>query len=374
MRRKLGDIAYGRERQIQRRALLVAAQAVAEQHQDKDFTAAVVTGVLTTEAVAYRKREAAGQALRKVADEVLALSERLSQKISRTLGAYHGFMLCVQAHPYATAPDVFLALEQHGTVTPVCAYPVKCETDIGVFASADSQIRGIAESIGRLDAELERMDQEEMQITAALELPWEQAARYAQLQTELEALNTELAKTDQPEPATTPECEANQQITPAIGSKLEIVAVSDADVLEQTAGQPVAPTLRLPPVALPKPSDLAAMDAAVACLATLDAVVVENEIEAEIEAETSATEAEVLELPITISTPQPMQLDVALRHQDVIRQPRASRSALVFGSCEHIKQVRGKKTAKTAKPAPGAATTDLFAAETTPQQLALTLF
>ncbi len=186
MRRKLGDIAYSRERMRERRTLLIAAQALAEQHQQSDFKAAVLTGALTTEAIAYSKREAAGQALRKVAAELFAQAEATSQKIARTIGGYHGFMLCVQAHPRAAAPDVFLALEQDGALVPAFATPIKTETDLGVWSSADSQIRSIPEALQRIDAELARIDQEEIHITSALDLPWEQAERYARMQAELE--------------------------------------------------------------------------------------------------------------------------------------------------------------------------------------------
>jgi hypothetical protein len=64
---------------------------------------------------------------------------------------------------------------------------------------------------------------------------------------------------------------------------------------------------------------------------------------------------------------------VALRQEDVIQPPRASRSTLVFGSTEHIRRAKGKKSAK-AIIAP-VATADMFATEpAAPQQLALSLF
>jgi hypothetical protein len=369
MRRKLGDIAYGRERMRERRAMLIAAQAVAEKHQDKDFKAAVVKGALTNEAVAYTKREAAGQALRQVAAELLAQAELSNQKVARTIGAYHGFMVCVQAHPHAAAPDVFLALEQDGTVTPIFAYPIKCETDIGVFASADSQIRGIPESIQRLDAELTRMDQEEAQITAAFDLPWDQAERYAQLSAELEALNAELNRKDDSAAATESAAETASGgivTTPAASRELHIVEVSDADVLERTVAQPVAPTLLMPPVALPEPSDWAVMEAAMAQLATMGAVVEveEDEVEAVVEIETAAEATDVLDLPpVALGVSQPTAVELAIGREDVILPKRTSRSTLVFGNTEHIKRTKQKQQTRQAKHISAAKTADMFAAE-----------
>jgi hypothetical protein len=245
MRRKLQDIAWGRERVAARHALLVAAQAPVAQHAEKEFTAAIVKGAMTTEAVAYTKREAAGKALRSIAAEVMTQAELSGQKLTRTIGAYSGLLLCAQAHPRSAFPEVFLALEQGDTVEPIYGNPIKIETDIGVFASVDSQIRGIPEAIGRIDADSAAKDQEEAQIHAALAQPWDQAERYAALEAELHALNTELSKTtDSPAQAT----EGTTQERPAElgrGGGLEIVAVSDADAgeLEMDVGR----RMRCPP-------------------------------------------------------------------------------------------------------------------------------
>jgi hypothetical protein len=72
-----------------------------------------------------------------------------------------------------------------------------------VFASTDAQLRGIAESLVRIDSELAALDQEEAQIHAALERPWEYAERYAQMQADLETLNAELSCNETAQPAAT---------------------------------------------------------------------------------------------------------------------------------------------------------------------------
>jgi hypothetical protein len=267
---------------------------------------------------------------------------------------------------------VFLGLEQDGKVAPAFAYPIKCETDLGVWSSADSQIRSIPETIQRIDADLARMDQDEAQINAALDRPWEQAERYAWMQAELEALNAELAQVQENDAATT-ESATDMTHVPLVDNAgtLEVVAVSDAERLEDDGAMPVMLALLLPPVALPAPSDPAAMQAAMARLATLDAVVVEEEpIEAEIELAVGQAVEEIAQSEVV----EPMQpLAVTLYQEDVIQLPRASRSTLVFGSIEHIRRVKGKKPAKAATTP--MTTTDMFAAEpASPQQLALSLF
>src|SRR5262249_11565601 len=90
MRGKLDNMAWSRQRMADRRALLLAAQVVVRECAGKEFRAAIVKGILTHEAVAYTKREAAGKALRAVAGEALAAAESSNQKIVRTIGSHPG--------------------------------------------------------------------------------------------------------------------------------------------------------------------------------------------------------------------------------------------------------------------------------------------
>ena len=388
MRRKLQDIAYGRERMAERRALLVAAQAAVEGH-GPDFSAAIVKGAMTSDAVAYAKREAAGRALRSVVNEVYAQAQTARERIHRTIGAYSGLLLCAQAHPHAAFPDVFLALEQDGKLEPVSTTPIKLETDLGVFASVDAQIRGIPEAIRRLDDERAAKEQETTQILVALDQPWEQAERYAALQAELETLNAELAKADKA-PATTGTAPRDDEPTPASAGPITVVATSDADAdaLALEVGQPaptLAPWMLLPPVALPEPSNPAAMEAAAQSLATTRALTAAEE--AAIAAEIAAADAaaadadaatETLEIPPATLEVPPSAL--VLAQADIARPAaRTSRSALVFGNLDHITQAARRKGApKAARPQPAQAAMDLGApqdivapASVAPQQLAL---
>jgi hypothetical protein len=225
------------------------------------------------------------------------------------------------------------------------------------------------------------MDQEEAQITAALDLPWNQAERYAQLSAELEALNAELNRKDDSAAATESTAETASGgivTTPAASGELEIVEVSDADALERTVGQPVAPTLLLPPVALPEPSDWAVMEAAMAQLATMGAMVEVEAVEAEVEVEAmpeieaAAENADVLELPpATLEVSQSTGVELAIGQEDVILPKRTSRSALVFGNTEHIKRTKQKQQTRQAKYM-SATTADMFSTEpAAPLQMSL---
>jgi hypothetical protein len=264
---------------------------------------------------------------------------------------------------------------------------VKLGSDQGVFASIDWQIRDITEAIERIDAEGVAKDQEEAHINSALTLPWDQAERYVALQAELEALNAELSKANDNRAAQPTNRSA--QDTPTVAADadtgaLEVVETSDVDAtaLEVAAVWPL-----LPPAALPEPSDLAAMETAMAQLAAThdlteaEEVAIAAELVDTVDAEeqTGAATAEaamdVLEQPIALEI-QPRT--IVLAQADVVRVPRASRSTLVFGSHAHIGLVKGKRT-KTAKAtnapkAELATTIDVFAVADTPARLQLALF
>jgi hypothetical protein len=384
MRRKLQDIAWSRERMAERRALLVAAQAVVAPFADADFTAAIVKGAMTNEAVAYSKRDAAGKALNAIALEVAAQAQAANERITRTVGSYQGLLIRAQASPISAVAEVFLAIEQDGQVEAITGNPIKLGNDQGVFASIDWQIRDIPEWTQRIDQEGARYDQEEAQIKVALTLPWDQAERYTALENELAALNAELSKVnedsaDQATDSAAQDAKRVAQIADTI--TLEVVETSDVEAaaLEVAAALP-----QLPPAALPEPSDMAAMEAAMAQLAATQALT--DTEEAEIAAELADAEAaqaatidapaapEVLELPPLALEIQPLTL--SLTANDVVRVPHTSRSTLVFGSLEHIGQVKGKKAAKGTKRANTqvAATVEMFAVEGAPAQLQLALF
>src|SRR5262249_36577752 len=130
---------------------------------------------------------------------------------------------------------------------------------------------------------------------------------------------------------------------------LEVVEISDA---EATA-LGVAALSQLPPAALPQPSDVAAMELAMAQLATAHILTAAEEaaIAAELvdtvdaEEQTGAVAAEAAldgpEQPIVLEI-QPRA--ILLAHDDVVRAPRATRSTLVFGSQAHIGLAKSKRT------------------------------
>jgi len=238
-------------------------------------------------------------------------------------------------------------------------------------------------ALRRSDAVGLAKDQEEAQITVALTLPWDQAERYTALQEELAALNAELSKTNadqvtQPTASTVQAAEASAQLSDT--DALEIVETSDVEA----AALEVALLPQLPPAALPEPSDLAAMELAMAQLAATHSLTVAEEAEiaaqlveeAEADAQLAAIDApatpEVLDQPATLEI-QPVRM--VLTQADVVRVAHTSRSTLVFGSMEHIGQIKGKRAAKAAKRT-GAemATMDLFAIAAAPAQVQLTLF
>ncbi len=331
LRRKLHDDAYTRARMAERRSLLLAAQALVGAQSDQEFTAAVVKSALTHEALLYTKRELAGQALRAIAMQVYAQAQASNQPVRRTIGAYRGLVLLAQVHPRAGAPEVVLAIEHHERIEPVAAYPVKCETDQGVFASVDAQVRGIAEAIRAIEAEFRAKDGEEAQIQAALAQPWDQAALYAALQTELEALNTELSGAQQPAPATADDLQSCDD--------LELAIVAEHDLSELPCPAPVIEAWAvLPPVALPAPADPLAMEAALLALQQANprfAEPVAALAPASEEAPPEAVPAEVpSDLPATI---------LVLAPTDLLPPARSSRSTLVFGDTAAVRRPQTRR-------------------------------
>jgi hypothetical protein len=79
---------------------------------------------------------------------------------------------------------------------------------------------------------------------------------------------------------------------------------------------------------------------------------------------------EVLELPPVTLEIQPAT--VVLAEQDVVTQPRTSRSTLVFGNTAQIGRAKAKKQSRQPKGTAVGMTADLFASETAvSQQLSL---
>jgi hypothetical protein len=159
---------------------------------------------------------------------------------------------------------------------------------------------------------------------------------------------------------------------------LEVVEISD---VEATALE-VAALPQLPPAALPTPSDVAAMEAAMAQLAATHSLTTADE--AEIAAElASAAEAEeqagVIAADVAVDgleqsvIAQTGPARLVLHQEDVVRAPRASRSTLLFGSQAHIGLAKSKRT-RTAKATATPSSIDMFTVAEPSAQLQLSLF
>ena len=207
------------------------------------------------------------------------------------------------------------------------------------------------------------------------------------LQAELETLNAELAKAS--DNRTAQPTNRSAQDTPTVAADadtgaLEVVETSDVDAatLEVAVALPL-----LPPAALPEPSDLAAMEQAMARLAATHELTEAEEVaiaaelvdtvDTEEQTGAVATETAVGVLnPPSVLEIQPRTL--VLAQADVVRVPHASRSTLVFGSHTHIGLVKRKhtKTTKASKAlnAELATTIDVFAVADTSVPLQLALF
>ena len=286
MRQRLHMIEYHRQVAQKERARLVLAQELIHPYTGGEFRAVVTKGLLSNEALAYTKRDAAGQAVRNVAAQYAAYAMETRQHVARSIGTYHGLQLRVVARPYQEQADVYLAVAHDGDVHTLSSLPLVYETDRGVFASADKHIRDITTRIGAIDHSFTEWADEEANLGIALEQPWEYAARYNEVREELEQVNSALLRVDeQKDKMTTADTPASEPAPTATDlleiTTFEVVGVVDDDVemdatmRARSTDQPFS--LRealalLPPTIIPAAANPAAMDLAMAQLAGTDAL------------------------------------------------------------------------------------------------------
>jgi hypothetical protein len=149
MRRRLADIELERRQLQGRLPFLAAARAQAEAtHGEKEFKAAILQGMLGNDAIAYVKREAAGEAVLKVMAELDALALAQRERQTRTIGRYRGFLLRGNAYTMGAA-DLSVCFEHQEQIRAISATSTALKTPLGVFASIDRQLQGIGEEIAR---------------------------------------------------------------------------------------------------------------------------------------------------------------------------------------------------------------------------------
>jgi hypothetical protein len=270
MRKSLLGYRAERERIQQRIPFLSAAQEFAESHATKEFKAAIINGVFDTAATAYSKREAAGEAVLKVLRELDAYTANRGERQSMLIGQYQGFELRGNSY-MAGMPDLFVMFEYQGERRSLSATSISLKTALGVFQSIDHHIRDIAGEIGRAEARIAELEQDEAKINALLDIPWPKAEELSEKRVRLEQINNELMQDGKPHiqqgtpPAARTEATPPGERAELSVATLVIVAESAADhILEPIPSQPEA--IERPIIILPTASNQVAMDAAIHCL------------------------------------------------------------------------------------------------------------
>lgn len=341
LRSRIRDNQYERERLGKKlpEAETMAAQAQAT--ATDEFTAAIANGALSSEATAYTKRDAAGQAVIKVLGELLEVANQRRETQRRVIGLYRGF----EVHAFASAAaygggavEVTVRFTIDGESRTASKMPIALNTPRGVFQSVDSQLRDLNEEPDRIRQKLAELDADDTKLKALLAIPWERATELQELHARVEQLNILLSQSENKadaEAQAEDEDEDNAEDdadVPAMPTALRVTANSDdapldgatslSDIIaaqrarkqaEEAAALAAEDAAALamdhPLVLLPEPADPDAMERAIRLLAGAeDEAVVAEEIE-----EDAATDedADTLELPPTVLViPQPQAVPV----------------------------------------------------------------
>ena len=275
MRRKLQTLTGERAELTRRDTWLTEVQAFLETQPRGDdataFVASVVAGVLDTTPQRHTTRAAAGAAVIKVVNEHLATAKMGDPSYDATIGAYRGLLLRVHVSPALGAAGVSLVREHDGRLTPISDAGISCQTDLGVFQSADAQLNGITRRREAIPGRLAAIIVEEIAVQLDLDTPWPHSETLAAYQRELVAIETTL-RVDTPTDVAAPADAAPEAALVTRGRCPAPVFRADDDVLwAETAA------MRMPRVVLPEPANPAAMTEAARILASDSAPDLDND-------------------------------------------------------------------------------------------------
>ena len=222
----------------QRIAELEAVLPIYHTHVDADFHISLEQRVGDDHHVVYTKRADAGKALLHLLHQYTMAARFQRQTIIRTIGAYRGFTLRVHAPHYELASTKLIidATTDAGHIEVVERVFDREITDLGVIASIERGLRGIAEEIAQKQA---RNQNDDATIAAATDeltrtAVWEHQERHQRLCAELAEITTALAVVDTPAEEETPSSD-----TPA---PTEVPETTDTVSLEAIAAAEQAVT------------------------------------------------------------------------------------------------------------------------------------
>jgi len=346
MRRTIANNELERQRIQGRIPFLAAAKAQADATAEDEFKAAILDGAMVSDATAYTKRDAAGEALIKVIRELDALTQSTREHQERTVGRYRGFELKVSTSTYGEPALTIMYTYENYALLVGQASP---KSFTGVFQSIAYVINHIGDEIDRVDARLIELNESDVSCDKLLDEPWPQEAHLTELRERRDRINAELsaagdtAKKQQPAAPTDDTTSATAETPPADG--FVVMAESDADHIDTA---PIAPTptwtpweIERPAVMIPTPEDREAMVAAIRVLRGVEAA--PAPIEERVE-EPSAEPIEVATVEVVAPTPAEV-LDMPPATLEIPARP-AKVPALVFGARVPT------PTTKKAKPAP----------------------
>jgi len=335
-----------RQRLTARIPFLEAVKVSAAQSRGLEFKAAILNGVMTTEATAYTKRDAAGEALFKVLAEIDAQTQALRMRQVITVGRYRSVDIRVSASIMGD-PQIDLLFDGYRNEQRVFV-PIVLKTAAGAFQTMDYALNHVQDEVDRIAKTMGDLSTSDQTCATILSQPWPHVEVLATMKARVETVNRQLAgtpetdesaETDADGTAVTDAAETDAPAPAAAPATLQVTSESHADHVARES----AVVMVRPVVMLPAPTNREAMDAAIRLLSGQDAPAEESVEELSAEPIAAAT-AEVATIEAVAPTPDEM-LDMPPATLEIPARP-AKVPALVFGARVST------TTTKKAKPAP----------------------
>lgn len=257
MRRTLARNAQERQ-QIEQEQLprLRTAHAIAQETAGQPFKAALLNGVIGTDATTYTKRDAAGDAMLKVLRELNARAEITHETQRLIIGRYRGFLLRGTCSPVAAGVVVDLLFDHEGTTTVLPGSSMTgLTTAAGVFQSIQYKLQHIEDDLAKAHARITALAHADATCQQILTTPWPDAER-------LEALRQRQSEVDAAlRHAGATEAEPPTAAEPPLPTEWSVMP-DHAGAAHPTPIAAATTSNTLPAISIPMPDNRAAMAAA----------------------------------------------------------------------------------------------------------------
>ena len=178
-----------------RQAVAVRDQLGAE-HDADEFRMTLRKSIAAEEVITFTERQRAGAHLRQLTF-ALARQAQSHGRLTHVIGSYRGYeIIASSAGRGVNALSSLFAETETALRLPDSeqAYHFNLgESDVGIIQSIDAQLRGLDHKLEQARATEHELQHRQVQITAELGKGWEHAAKYQELKSKLDSLNTQLS-------------------------------------------------------------------------------------------------------------------------------------------------------------------------------------